>query len=591
MKIVRVLLVILLASAGSAALAVRSALLIAVDRYAFSPKSPDPSMALSGAKNDLKAMVSLVQDGFGYSVEPLLQSDAKRAKISAWLNGAAASAQSGDRFLFYFSGCGSLTPNPGGDGPLIPTLIPADGLPNSSQNDIPMTALEDFAAKLKQKGASAIFIVDAAFCQIPISKDFDFKPWKRGQRSWQRGDTDSSRLPARLYNGPGVFLSACGPSGSAYEDRPTPEADSWTGAFTQFFADEAGTELLAGQRCAPKDVTMHVRMEFQPLLKANYFKAELPPNPISPIDPGYEQPMGDASTMKLAFGPYAQRIKARRQKELQSFRFAIDFPQESPSGLEPFRSTGNDLISALQAKDQVFRHCDRGDVPDIAIKIVSLDPLKVEIEGDLLGSASALDEKQLSGDSVAEIADQLTPRFREALLSRVLFNYLASPDHLGPVSGFSATPWSLRYVLYGDQEKVKEGLDLVSPASGSVIAFDQNDSNGAFEVWCPTVYATTIHTDPGPSKYPPAKPYTFKKRDPDSHTVLYALFIPSSIALPPLPPSAGNLDPDLIDKSADFHKALLELLTRLQEIVIQGKGTWASSRVEWDEAHESGQGA
>lgn len=249
------------------------AVIVGISSYPFL-KQTQPFMA---AENDL-AKIRKLLDSKGFEIIQLKDSEATEKAIRAALAQATKDPQVISA-VFYFTGCGSVAPSldtPSDKSKMEPTIVPYDGSASSHAKDIRMATLEKWSAKLQKAGASTTIMVDACFKPV-LERAFEFRRYNHVPRYVVRASSSGGKVRTRIYEGPGVFLCACGPTGAAYEWKEIGGADNpWVSAFTSVLYAQARYALLKQKAMSSEELLRSAQAFFLPLNSQSYMPGETP---------------------------------------------------------------------------------------------------------------------------------------------------------------------------------------------------------------------------------------------------------------------------------------------------------------------------
>lgn len=456
--------------------AAKQALLVGVDGYPFLPQAEQ----MLGVRRDVERM-NLLLKYCNFTVTQVVGEKAGATGIREAMAALIFAANPGDEVVFYFSGRGSVRydpkePNQKTD--LEPTLVPYDGKADEASGDILMSEIETFAKALEAKKANPVILIDACFVRRATRSEDRF--YRDIPRSIPRPGT----ARAMLYGGPGVFLSAAGPSGQAYEWRVDFNTNTWRGAFTDFWTNAAMRRLKNNEAPTYAQVTDDVRRYFS--LKKGYMVGFVP-YPMAESANGraeYQRPIfGMAKGVPPAAGEPKVQVTAavdQQTKRAGSLRVGIARWQEEIPQAE-FDQVSADLGKLLGAQlKNVSIVPTYGDRPD---RIVFLSKDEGRLMARVVGTEVDAYRKPeyRADDPKGLLSEGLADYLQRQALALALFSKtdpaVAKPTLTGVTLIAKSTKTTYRR---GDQF----AYSLEIPADGLLYIVDSNDTDGAVSlVW------------------------------------------------------------------------------------------------------------
>jgi hypothetical protein len=471
-----------LAVLATSSFAERYALLVGVDKYSF---ITEPTRQLRGAETDLSMMRRML-DFYGFKSTTVLRSEATRKRIVDELGLIVKTAKSGDEAVFYFSGRGSIAPdisNPQSKSGMEPTLVPFDGSATSLDPDIRIRRLEDWAKELDIRGVHVSIILDCSF-QSPTRSDFG-RQYNPIPRSVARAKTASGEARAKLYDGPGAFLSASPARGSAYEWLQNSSESRWAGAFTDQFVNSIVAALNRGENPTYVDAMREAQAYFKDKVKADYMPG-LAPQPDMPslIEAAIynDVAFGGLDISKLPSDSKAAiaaqaRLQAERERK---FRVAIEImePSESKERTKAYEKASTDLQAFLKDRLPNSEFAPVGAPPDVVVQVrADKNKMSASVTGDDLNKAKVYN---FAGKDL------------KAALNGGLATYLELRSLVSRLYRLSATEkptWSPKVDLRADPISLARGetfnLDVGVDQEAMLFLLNRDDADGVLQIAFP----------------------------------------------------------------------------------------------------------
>lgn len=354
----------------------RSALLVAIDDYSF---ITDARFKLKGADLDLQYMTALCQFG-GFTVATLKNDEATRAAIETVLTKLEQNASRGDEVLFYFSGRGSVAPDPDSFDPfkdMEVTLVPHDGQEASAIFDLRMRRLARFAQTIEGKGGRVTLILDTCFRPL-TSRSGQYRHYNDVPKCVLRNTDQEVSVKQPIYSGPGTFLCATGAPGAAYEWLTSDTDDTWAGAFTHELAGIASVHIQNNTSPTMAELMMEVQASvldrerqgympgFRPIPPAEVLYAKAEPYGRRSI---FSQPGAQPTDPAKARVEAASKQRAEQTEQLRvGFQLMDSVPESERAGLEAkvFGTLGAQLERSVATLKLVRRG---GLAPDRLVEV------------------------------------------------------------------------------------------------------------------------------------------------------------------------------------------------------------------------------
>lgn len=435
--------ILLLVATVALAAGHKKAILVGVDTYQALPQGTQyEDIFQKSVRHDVEDMTFLLQCcGYeSHDIKPVLGGAASRVGIKSAMALELSEAHSGDEIVFYFSGRGSVakpdahTRMGAGLKGNEPTLAPFDAQLGSSDFDLRMSLVEDWAKQLKGKGCAVDVVLDCSFAlwqgrseqrhYLDVPRTL---PLKTGMRTYA---SDGVRDPIFAYDG-AAFLSASAPAGKAYVWRKSFGENNWEGAFTDFFVglvvDQLRTDELNHSRggISMAKALIACRSYFQPLAKIGYMPGMGPSSNRQASDAENEhelfckfEPPKPSSSLTAEI---SKRAAAKKLEESR-VRVALEVEDNSPQQ-ETRTKLANDFDAAAKLYTEdvaVVSHW--GASPERVLKVTSAS-------GGLSAMVGGTTHEQYAGvtGSGATVSD---------LLKGDIGNYLE-------VQGLSKRVWDL----------------------------------------------------------------------------------------------------------------------------------------------------
>ncbi|HWA84370.1 MAG TPA: caspase family protein, partial [Fimbriimonadaceae bacterium] len=336
----------------------RYALLIGVDQY---PKIKNDE--LTGSAYDLVRIGDALKP-YNFVATVLTKKDATQAAITAKLDALAAIEHShaGDEFVFYFSGRGSIAPpaaNPKALVDMEPTLVPYDGNETNTDKDIRMKVIEDWAKDITDHGGKVTVILDCCFV-APFRAKGIGRQYRETTRCFIRAATSAGEIRDQIYQGPGVFLSACQSKGSAYEELANERLHRYVGAFTNRLAGEIIMEIVR-QHAVPTftSVMRNVGDDFKSIVHPDYMPGAAPIPSTKDLVAGaetFDKPMFGGLDSPNAIPPAVVQADNEQKVQLEKLRIGLDLDPTFKPGDDKARMAKYDQLSQ-ELRAYVEKNC------------------------------------------------------------------------------------------------------------------------------------------------------------------------------------------------------------------------------------------
>lgn len=554
-------------------------LLVAVDQYSFITAERD---RLRGASTDLE-LTRRMLGVFGFkNLIALRNSQARSADILREMGRIETKAQRGDQAVFYFSGRGSVAPDPRNNNDprnMEPTLVPFDGVRETPRNDMRIRRVEEWATRLERKGVTVTVILDTCFVG-DARKSGEFRPWRDVPRSVVRQGVPREQI----YRGPGLCLTATTARGRSYEWELT--FGRWSGAFTYELICAAGKRFP--ERPTWGEMVEDVRRFF--LSKArDYMPGQIP----SPARADLAYDLRDRAIFTPEHAP-AEPTTAPTPQQQQEFKQVLDERKEMDRNLrvsldvldvsdqerkrildELYMPLKTYLADNLQGVMLVAPGAAR---PDRVIQIMDYSRGRLsaklkgtEVEDVRLKTASGRDIAEVMQDGLADYVQ------RQAYVLK-LYRMAETGQNL-------PGEWSVRtdraeYAADVNNPRQSDSLviQIESAVEGDLYILNQ-DPNGLVHLLWPAPAAPNNRVKIGATRWPESSGIRIRVLPPKGQTINRALLVVSSAPLPSLEPPAGT---EWQDDDPAYSKAELAHLRALLEAIQNGQARWAIRTFTYD---------
>lgn len=560
---------LLLLAIVSAASAERYALIIAIDNY---PAIKPPERQLSGSAYDLR-LVGKMLEFYNFQVTQLARADATRANIVKEMSLLQPKVKAGDEVVLYFSGRGSIAPPANAPKAKVnfePTLVPYDGKPTTTDFDIRMSRVEDWAKGIAEHGGNLTVIVDACFQNI--ARDTVGRPYNPTPRTLVRKITNDCEVRETPYMGPGIYLAATPSAGSAYEYLVNASRNTWAGAFTDMFVNEVVAKLRKGENPTYSGAMREVQAYFKDKVRQDYMPG-LAPFPFTKTltddAKTYDRPLFGGINPQTVPPPQQaeiQQIDEDRKAREQKLRIGLSFPavrdrattrsDDMNEGRDP--KIVADFTKAVEAEMPYAEVVPVGAPVDTVVAFVKQTDGSVEarIFGDEVDDKRNL---RFPGSDVKSIMGSgLKDTLERRALTLKLFKLVS--DAQGELQGSDVSTDKESYAPSDSFE-----LKLKSDARSLVYIFDRDDADGIVQMTFPTAGATNNHLDGGGKTFNPS----IAEGTPTGKMMLRALFIEPSSEIPDM---SG-------DDEKSFSRSLLKHLRALIPLIEGKKVKWFSKEI------------
>lgn len=457
---------------SSVASADRFAVLVGVDKYSF---ITEPTRQLQGAETDTSLMKRML-DLYGFKSTVLLRSDATRKRIVEEMSLLSKAAKSGDEAVFYFSGRGTIQPNveaPNNKTDFEPALAPFDASATALDPDIRMRRIEDWAKQLDIRGVHVTIILDCSF-QSLTRAEFG-RQYHPIPRSFQRPSTAAGEVRDKIYDGPGIFLSAAPSRGAAYEWLQNSAQGRWSGAFTDQLVNSVVAGLNRGENPSYVDAMREVQAYFKDKVRADYMPGLAPQPDMEALlndQSGYGQPVFGGLDLaalpadsKVAIAAM-ERLRVEREKRL---RVAVEV--EDPV---LYDKAAADMTAYLKSKIPNAEFAPTGAPPDVIVHLKKTDKgIDASVKGD------DLDKERVQTFSGKDLGKTLDAGLGAFLDLRALVMRLYR------ITATEQPTWKNEFRMQSDKIAVSRGddfiLGLTSPEEAMLFVLNRDDADGVLQ--------------------------------------------------------------------------------------------------------------
>lgn len=492
-----------LAALGIAACAnaERYALIIAVDSY---PAIKPPARQLSGSAYDLRLMGKMLEF-YNFQVTQVARADATRANIIKEMSLLQPKVKGGDEVVFYFSGRGSIAPPPNAPNAKVgfePTLAPYDAKATTTDFDIRMSRIEDWAKGITEHGGNVTVIVDSCFQNI--ARDTVGRPYNPTPRTLVRKATSDCDVRENPYMGPGIYLAATPSGGSAYEYLINASRNTWAGAFTDMLVNEVVSKLRKGESPTYSGAMREVQAFFKDKVRQDYMPG-LSPYPstktLTEDAKTYDRPMfGGVNPLTVPPPQQAeiQHIDEDRKARERKLRVGLSFPSvrsrattrgdDMQEGRDPKIVT--EFTKIVEAELPYAEVVPTGAPVDTIVAFVKQSDGSVEarIFGDEVDDKRNL---RYPGKTVAEMmSGGLKDQIERRALTQKLYKLIS--EDVGSLEGADFTSDKLSY-----HPSDPLSLRFKNGSPSLLYVFDRDDADGITQLTYPAPGAANNHLPEG----------------------------------------------------------------------------------------------
>ncbi len=330
---------------------VKRAIVIGINEY---PAIAQASRQLRGALNDARRMAGMLRES-GFDTTLLVGAQASHAAVELAISDLEK-AKPGDTALFFFSGRGSVAPDPGGPGAgLEPTLATHDAMPNDAQKDIRIGRLERMAGALAGRGVTVVIILDCSYQKPTAQARGEFRHYNNVPKCLDR----PGEARSELFRGPGVILAACEARGTAYEWRRDVAGDVWMGAFSDSLTGAIAENHIQKIRPSYADLMSQISAPILDRSRSGYMPGFRPapgPEALAAKAEFYGKPMafgqGEGGTTVLPT-PTVQEVEKERRTLDRDFRVGFEMAESLDEARQGLLKTQVDGPLKRQLESQI----------------------------------------------------------------------------------------------------------------------------------------------------------------------------------------------------------------------------------------------